>query len=91
MTKDEIISMAREAGFNTEDHHAIYANLKYLVELVATAERRKHQADIERWQEAAEKEREACAQTCEERHANGNYQHDTRHECAEAIRARGQQ
>ena len=36
-------------------------------------------------------EREACAKVCEERHANGNYQHDTRHECAEAIRARGQQ
>ena len=36
-------------------------------------------------------EREACAKVCEARHANGNYQHDTRHECAEAIRARGQQ
>lgn len=72
MTREDIIRMAREAGFTQEDHHAIYANLVYLAILVAAAER------------------EACAQTCEERHANGNYQHDTRHECAEAIRARGQ-
>ena len=36
------------------------------------------------------KEREACAKVCEEKHANGNYKHDTREECAEAIRARGE-
>lgn len=35
------------------------------------------------------KERERCASVCETRHANGNWKHDTRHECAEAIRAIG--
>lgn len=33
-------------------------------------------------------EREACANVCEEKHVNGNWKHDTRHECAEAIRMR---
>ena len=116
MTQDEIISMAREAGFNTEDHHAIYANLKYLVELATTAERRKHQADIEKWkaeaataekwrglalskdgdgrcvqriqQEAAEKEREACALLVEKECAENWVSVD---KVAAAIRARGQQ
>jgi Lar family restriction alleviation protein len=31
---------------------------------------------------------EACAQVCEERHANGNFKYDTRDECAAAIRLR---
>ena len=31
-------------------------------------------------------ERERCASLCESRSANGNYEHDTRHECAAAIR-----
>ena len=35
-------------------------------------------------------EREACARVCEERHANGNFKHDTREDCAAAIRARGE-
>lgn len=34
------------------------------------------------------KEREACATECEAKHANGNWMYDTRHECADAIRAR---
>ena len=39
MTRDDIIKLAREAGFTQEDHHAIYANLVYLAELAAAAER----------------------------------------------------
>lgn len=35
-------------------------------------------------------ERERCALECEARHANGNYKHDTREECAAAIRALGE-
>ncbi len=31
-------------------------------------------------------ERERCAKVCEEKHANGNWKYDTRHECAAAIR-----
>lgn len=30
---------------------------------------------------------EEAAKVCEEKHANGNWKHDTRHECADAIRA----
>jgi hypothetical protein len=39
---------------------------------------------------AAEIERETCAQKCLERHANGRFKHDTRDECADAIRAMGE-
>ena len=34
-------------------------------------------------------ERERCAALCESRHLNGNYKYDTRHDCADAIRAGG--
>lgn len=34
-------------------------------------------------------ERKRCAATCEQKHINGNWMHDTRHECAEAIRNLG--
>ena len=30
---------------------------------------------------------EEAAKVCEEKHANSNWKHDTRHECAAAIRA----
>lgn len=30
---------------------------------------------------------EEAAMECEARHANGNHKYDTRHECADAIRA----
>lgn len=126
MTRDDIIKLAREAGFTQEDHHAIHANLVYLAALVAAAERRKHQADIERWkteaataekwrglalskdgdgrtvqriqQEAAEKEREACAALCddivqeEEGKLDRDYSREaTAEELGILIRARGQQ
>lgn len=97
MTQDEIISMAREAGagIGTSGRWLVTQDeLQRFAALVATAERRKHQADIERWkaeaataekwrglalskdgdgrcvqriqQEAAEKEREACAKLCDD-------------------------
>lgn len=95
MTQDDIIKFAREAGFvwsllQVVDKH----RMERFAALVATAERRKYQADIERWkaeaataekwrglalskegdgrcveriqQEAAEKEREACAALCDD-------------------------
>ena len=65
MTHDEIIEMAREAGFfiiaNSPD---LFSKLVAFASLVAA------------------KEREACAKACEEAW--------TRHQCAAAIRARGQ-
>lgn len=122
MTSDEISKLARQAGFTYEDHHSIYANLAYLAEMCAITERRKHQADIERWkaeaataekwrglalskegdgrcvqrvqQEAAEKEREACAQAIEymaTQYAMGSIEERLLERAAEAILARGQQ
>lgn len=37
--------------------------------------------------EARNQALEEAAKVCEEKHANGNWKHDTRHECAAAIRA----
>lgn len=122
MTSDEISKLARQAGFTYEDHHSIYANLAYLAEMCAITERRKHQADIEKWkaeavtaekwrglalskegdgrcvqriqQEAAEKEREACAQAIEDmatQYAMGSVEERLLERAAEAIRARSQQ
>lgn len=133
MTKDEIVSMAREADVidfrdaDSDPHVAQMVEfLQRLVELATAAERRKHKADIERWkaeaataekwrglalskdgdgrcvqriqQEAAEKEREACAALCddivqeEEGKIDRNYtREDTAEELAVLIRARGQQ
>lgn len=38
--------------------------------------------------DAIAQEREACAKTCEEKHANGNWKYDTRGDCSAAIRER---
>lgn len=133
MTQDEIISMAREADVidfrdaDSDPHVAQMVEfLQRFAALVAAAERRKHQADIEKWkaeavtaekwrglalskegdgrcvqriqQEAAEKEREACAALCddivqeEEGNLDRDYsREDTAQELAVLIRARGQQ
>ena len=80
MTRDDIIKFARNADvldFRDSDSDPHVAQM---VEFL------KRFAEL-----VATAEREACAKVCEARHANGNYQHDTRHECAAAIRARGQQ
>ena len=75
MTQDEIIEMAREAGFDWSGKDLIFECFICTEELEAFAK------------QIAEKEREACAKVCEEydngRHANAA---DL---CAEAIRARG--
>lgn len=131
MTKDEIISMAHVVGvveFLYSNPHLsdAFEFLQRFAALVAAAERRKHQADIEKWkaeaataekwrglalskegdgrcvqrihQEAAEKEREACAALCddivqeEEGKLDRNYtREDTAEELAVLIRASGQQ
>ena len=80
MTRDDIIRMAREAGFESNSLGMTYTSgslldlLERFAELVAAAER------------------EACAKVCE----NGTFLHDFSPEavysraCARAIRARGQ-
>jgi len=51
MTKDEIMSMAREAGL--ANPMVFFIAYQRFADLVSSAERRKHQADIERWKDAA--------------------------------------
>ena len=54
MTRDDIIKLAQEAGFNPVTYSGGNAKLFCsFAELVAAAERRKHQADIERWKAEA--------------------------------------
>jgi len=75
MTRDDIIRMAREAGFESNSLGMTYTSgslldlLERFAELVAAAER------------------EACAQICGE---VGEHPSLTPRHCAEAIRARGQ-
>ena len=75
MTKDEVIHIAHVAGVVD----FLYSN----PDLQDAYEFLQHFADL-----VVAVEREACAQTCEERNAQGYYIHDTRYDCAEAIRAR---
>ncbi len=54
MTHEDIIKFAQGAGFNPVTYSGGNAKLFCsFAELVATAERRKHQADIERWKTEA--------------------------------------
>ena len=84
MTKDDIIRMAREAGFEfnslggTYTNGSLSENLERFAKLVAAAER------------------EACAKVCETLWNTPDNGMATEEEaygekCAEAIRARGQQ
>lgn len=78
MTKDEIIAMAREAGFVVtyigDPIGTNYAMIERLVSLVAA--------------KATAVEREACAKLCEE--AGTVEQWDGLSEAADRIRARGE-
>ena len=90
MTREEIIRMAREAGFS-EWAVQTPKDLERFAALVAAAEREKfkvHAAALVRdaRHDATEREREACAMVCDEHWRNsGNAM-----ECADAIRARGE-
>ena len=82
MTQDEIIEMAREAGFE---------------DFVRWSERYPHEVQrwIERMTAftklVAAKEREACAKVCESINSLEDYYGErTELACAESIRARGQ-
>ena len=101
MNRDDIIRMAREAGFNVEKGYllritGIDEDLERFAALVASAERERLTYAA---MKAAEKavnvaialEREACAKECEGINSAEDY-YGERPElvCAEAIRARGQ-
>lgn len=78
MTRDDIIRMAREAGFESNSLGMTYTSgslldlLERFAELVAAAER------------------EACAKVCDWVAAEWKTDSKTAIECAAAIRARGQ-
>ena len=101
MTQEEIIRMAREAGFETEDwangtHVIVYESgreiditneLERFAALVAANEREKHNSPSwETVDDAIAAEREACAKVCE----TDELCCKCGDECAEAIRARGE-
>jgi hypothetical protein len=75
MTQEEIIEMARQAGFMMENSAAIQA-AEIFANLVAA--------------KATAKEREACAKVCEEYETNNDITATWLNIVADAIRARGQ-
>ena len=78
MTQEEILRMAREAGFVSaeywpDDFKGLASCVERFAALVAAAER------------------EACAKVCDARYMGDNNREDMEaRRCAEAIRARGQ-
>jgi len=78
MNKEEIIRMAREAGFKVDWQHADVAEIK--------AKRYEYFAAL-----VAEHEREACAKVCDVLAVHPEYASDITKVAAQAIRARGKQ
>lgn len=76
MNREDIICMARKAGFSSAvgKHIALDVDLELFAALVAAA--------------AVEREREACASVCEEQEELRGH---TPFDCAAAIRARSKQ
>lgn len=99
MNREQIIQIAREAGFY-QDQPMYYdeSMLEVFAKLVAEHERNStwtqaHWTEYER--AIVAQEREACAKVCEDLKITGlmldAYScNDAKHKCAEAIRARGQ-
>jgi hypothetical protein len=106
MNREDIIRMAREAGFVYAGEDFQYLNIitERFATLVASAEREKHKWDIHSCsptcnryacvatREAVLAEREACAKACEDVYTGEESSCDwpTPEMCATAIRARGQ-
>ena len=78
MTRDDIIKMAKEAGFNLEQG--------FLLRVTGIDE------DLERFAVlVAAHEREACAELCDVLAVHPEYASDITKVAAQAIRARGEQ
>ena len=86
MTQNEIIEMAREAGFKMENSAAIQA-AEIFANLVAAKEQKKwqDQTAVEIY-EAVLEEREACMNVLR----GLNYANSSKYDCMDAIRARGE-
>jgi hypothetical protein len=93
MTRDDIIRMAQEAGFNVEQGFllrvtGIDEDLERFAALVAAAAVRETSAEYRLgWNDGAMMEREECAKVCEQLDADGFGINC----CADEIRARGQE
>jgi hypothetical protein len=74
MKQDEVLQMLREVIEEAENFTTWTVSTPHLVELV---------------KRTVEAEREACAKVCEELGMATNGMYERNHECAEAIRARG--
>ena len=84
MTQDEIIELARQAGFLTNE-------IKSYVISPYTFEDQDLYEEIEAFAKlVAEKEREACAEVCDEIYIHSIEDWEGANWCGDAIRARGQ-
>jgi hypothetical protein len=101
MTKEEIIRMAREAGFRFSDeedpllaNHAEWQRRlfeRFANHVAAAAKEEMLMAGNDQWLEEARKaEREACAKVCESLFDLDDDSCSEAEQCAAAIRARGQ-
>ena len=102
MNREDIIRMAREAGFASGLGSPVYHKLNAFAALVAAAERNSWPAEMEAMErqvniltdalaQAKAEEREACAKVCDELHWPWHMGDNSGpKECAAAIRARGQ-
>ena len=95
MNREDIIRMAREAGFIINDENQMTHSLERFAAIVVAAERNSWPAEMEAMErqvniltdalaQAKAEEREACAKVCEDDFGNGALN------LADAIRARGQ-
>ena len=102
MNREDIIAMAREAGWSDFAIGVRQEEIERFAALVASAERERIKqanapeierinAHIKQLEDAVKAEREACAKVCEGINSAEDY-YGERPElvCAEAIRARGQ-
>ena len=100
MTKDDVIRMAREAGFSSAvgKHIALEDDLERFFHMaqahaLANIDPSKLMSYQEGYEAGRTAEREACAKVCEEYNKRQCYNDDdmsVANECAAAIRARGE-
>jgi hypothetical protein len=96
MTQDEIIEMAREAGFTQPEGETWYEAFPQCIEALiklatAKAFQNGYEKGIAAFNEAVNLEREACAKVCEQIDtAAFGGERPAPNDCAAAIRARGE-
>ena len=97
MNRDDIIRMAREAGFETAEEWDKFPNgfvqvvARFAALVSAAAKEEMLMAGNDQWLEEARKaEREACAKVCESLFDLDDDSCSEAEQCAAAIRARGQ-